>query len=100
MNDSSLGHGPGRRRHSGPFTLTGTGAQLSLGKACPPYSSQPRLFTARRLFLSFSLCRISRLPGVHTSAHITFLSVAVCVWCVSHGYLTAVTGPSVRPQSV
>lgn len=74
-NDSRLGHRPGRRRHGGPNPLAGTGARLSLGRACPQDSSRPWLFTAQRLFLSFSLCRISRLPRVRAGAQITFLSL-------------------------
>ena len=81
MNDSRLGHGPGRRRHSGPFPLAGSGARLSLERACPQYSTRPWLFTAHGLFLSSSSCRISRLPRARAGAQITFLSVAVCVVC-------------------
>ena len=72
-NNSRLGHRPGCRRHGGPSPLAGMGARLSLGRTCPQDSSRPWLFTAQRLFLSFSLCRISRLPRAHAGAQITFL---------------------------
>ena len=99
--NSRLGHRPGRRRHGGPSPLAGTGARLSLGRACPQDSSRPWLFTAQRLFLSFSLCRISRLPRARAGAQITFLSVAMYVWCLSSWvYLTTITGPSVHLPSV
>ena len=72
-NNSRLGHRPGCRRHGGPSPLAGMGARLSLGRTCPQDSSRPWLFTAQRLFLSFSLCRISRLPRARAGAQITFL---------------------------
>ena len=51
--------------------------------------------------MSFSLCRISRLPRARAGAQITFLSVAVSVWCLSSWvYLTTITGPSVHLPSV
>lgn len=78
MNDSHMEHQLGQRQHRGPIALAGTRVQLSWVRLWP--------ITAQGLFSGFSLCRISRLPGVCADAQITFLSavnmcVCVCVVC-------------------